>query len=182
MPVTKGFTLIELLIVSAIMALTLLVGLPAWQEFQHANRARQDIIHLKILLHSSREQAVHLAEKITLCPQNANRQCTNDWNLPLMVFNDRNNNQQLDPDETLLNQATAGHSNSLRHFSGQVISFDARGFAGFNTGSFSYCYQSAQIHSASFVISRLGRIRRGGDSNNDGIAELASGQNVPCPS
>lgn len=182
MPATKGFTLIELLIVSAIMALTLLVGLPALQDFQHSQRARQDIATLKILLFSSREQALHLAEPVTLCPYNANRQCTNNWNLPLMVFTDRNNNQRLDADETLLSQTTAGHSNSLRYFSGQLIRFDARGFAGFNTGSFSYCYQSAQIHSASFVISRLGRIRRGGDSNNDGIAELANGQNVPCPS
>lgn len=181
MPAQHGFTLLEVLMVSLITALTLLLGVPSLQDFLHANRARQDIASLKILLYSSREQAIHLAERVTLCPHNGNQQCSNDWNLPLMAFNDRNNNRQLDAGETLLQQTTASASNSLRSFSGQVISFDARGFAGFNTGSFSYCYQSAQTHSVSFVISRLGRIRRGGDSNNDGIAELASGQNVPCP-
>ena len=83
---SKGFTLIELLIVSAIMALTLLVGLPALQDFQHSQRARQDIAALKILLHSSREQAIHLAERLTLCPDSGNQQCGNDWNQPLILL------------------------------------------------------------------------------------------------
>ncbi len=181
MPATKGFTLIELLIVSAIMALTLLVGLPALQEFQHANRARQDIASLKILLHSSREQAIHLAERLTLCPDSGNQQCGNDWNQPLILFTDTNNNRQLDTNEQLLHRTKALNGSRLLTFSGNSISFDNRGFAGFSTGSLGYCLQGARPYSASFIISRMGRIRRGGDNNNDGIAELANGQNVPCP-
>src|SRR5690606_13133307 len=169
MSATKGFTLIELLIVSAIMALTLLVGLPALQEFQHANRARQDIAALKILLHSSREQAIHLAERLTLCPDSGNQQCGNDWNQPLILFTDTNNNRQLDTNEQLLHRTKALNGSRLLTFSGNSISFDNRGFAGFSTGSLGYCLQGARPYSASFIISRMGRIRRGGDNNNDGI-------------
>lgn len=178
---SKGFTLIELLIVSAIMALTLLVGLPALQDFQHSQRARQDIAALKILLHSSREQAIHLAERLTLCPDSGNQQCGNDWNQPLILFTDTNNNRQLDTNEQLLHRTKALNGSRLLTFSGNSISFDNRGFAGFSTGSLGYCLQGARPYSASFIISRMGRIRRGGDNNNDGIAELANGQNVPCP-
>lgn len=178
---TKGFTLTELLITLTITVLLWQTALPAWQSFSERQQATKDIIRLTMLLHNSREQAIHLAERLTLCPDSGNQQCGNDWNQPLILFTDTNNNRQLDTNEQLLHRTKALNDSRLLTFSGNSISFDNRGFAGFSTGSLGYCLQGARPYSASFIISRMGRIRRGGDNNNDGIAELANGQNVPCP-
>ena len=172
---SKGFSLTELLITLTVILLLWQTGIPALQAFTDRQQARQDIARLSMLLNNSREQAIHLAERLTLCPDSGNQQCGNDWNQPLILFTDTNNNRQLDTNEQLLHRTKALNGSRLLTFSGNSISFDNRGFAGFSTGSLGYCLQGARTYSASFIISRMGRIRRGGDNNNDGIAELANG-------
>ena len=182
MPVTKGFTLIELLIVSTVMILILTVGLPAMDGFRHRMQARQDIAGLKMLLHSSREQAMLRQTRVTLCPL-VNNRCSNDWNQPLSLFTDPNNNRQLDNNETVLHILAASRpTNTLRNFNNHAVSFDSRGFAGASAGSFSYCLNDTGQTGLALIISRNGRIRKGTDSNHDGLPETADGKNVQCPS
>lgn len=182
MLLTKGFTLTELLITLTITVLLWQIGLPALRAFSERQQATQDITRLTMLLHNSRELAVHRGERLTLCPDNGQQQCSHDWNQPLMLFADRNNNRQLDTGEPLLHRTAGLTAPRLLSFSGHHISFDHQGFSGFSTGSLGYCLQGIRPYTASLIISRMGRIRRGGDSNQDGIAELTNGQNVPCPS
>lgn len=178
----RGYTLTELLITTTIAAIILSQAIPALSDFTQRHKARQDITSLQMLLNASREQALSLGTRVTLCPL-LNNQCSNNWNAELHLFTDPNNNARLDPNEMILHTLhEAADQNIQRHFNNKAISFDSRGFAGHATGSLSYCLKRDKPTGASIIISRNGRMRRGSDSNQDGIPETASGKNIPCPS
>lgn len=180
---SAGFTLTELLIAMAIMAIITMSAVPMLTELRERLQARQDIARLQLVIRSGREQALLLKTRVTLCPSDNQQTCLNDWNKPLILFTDTNNSRQRDADERLLQQLPeADPDRVMRLFNNSVISFDARGFAGLSTGSFSYCLKGQQRTGAAFIISRNGNIRAGQDSNQDGLPETANGNNVPCPS
>lgn len=177
-----GFALVELMIVVIISTLIATIGVPALQRFSQNIEARQDITQLSIKLHSARAQALQHASRVTLCPLDNNNQCYNQWNAKLSAFFDKNNNHQADNNEEILFIIPAISNDKIkRAFNGSVISFDSTGFSGINTGSFSYCLKGAIAVGDVFIISRIGRIRKGTDSNNDGIPETAGGRAIPCP-
>ena len=177
----RGYTLTELLITTTIAAIILSQAIPALSDFTQSHKARQDITSLHMLLNASREQALSLGTRVTLCPL-LNNQCSNNWNEELPLFTDPKNNARLDPNEMILHTLHKADDQTIqRHFNNKAISFDSRGFAGHATGSLSYCLKRDKPTGASIIISRNGRMRRGSDSNQDGIPETASGKNIPCP-
>lgn len=178
-----GMTLIELMVVTVIAAMIITIGVPALQRFSHSMQVQRDITQLSMNLRLARAQALQHTNRVTLCPLDSNGQCHNNWNARLSVFFDQNNNHRIDnEDQEIFNIPAVSSDQVKRDFNGSVISFAATGFAGFNTGSFSYCFKGAIETGAVFIISRIGRIRKGKDNNNDGIPETAGGNAIPCPS
>ena len=178
----KGFTLTETLVVVALIAITLSIGLPALSSFRERIQARQSATELHQLISYTRSQSILLAQRVTLCPLDNSNACSSDWNGPLSVFTDLNNNRVMDADETLLKVMSAVQSsNELRAFNSKVISFDHLGFAGFNNGTLSYCLNGATTSGSAYIISRNGRMRLAGDKNNDGLPELLNGKTIDCP-
>jgi len=179
----EGFTIIELLTILTVIGLTLTYAVPFLNQTLNSLIARQDIAELKQAIASAREQAVHQNQQVTLCPLSGNA-CDNDWNAELSMFTDNNNNRQLDTGETIIKRYRQARTEATRSYTGQVISFFPTGFSGINTGSFGYCLRygdsTDDVRSDSLVISRLGRIRPGADSDGDGIFETASRRNIPC--
>lgn len=177
-----GFTLVEVIVTTTIAILLLTVGVPAMNSFISRTEARQDIGRLNQIISFTRTQALLRGSRTTLCPLNANLQCSNLWNDRLSVFTDTNNNRILDASEQLLFTLPANQNrNVLRSFNSRIISFDERGFAGVNTGSLGYCHIGGIPTGAAFIISRNGRVRPGTDKNKDGLQETPNGNNVPCP-
>ena len=74
------------------------------------------------------------------------------------------------------------HSRALLSHNNSAISFNADGFSAFATGSLGYCFRKNKPLRLFLLLRAQGRIRRGTDSNQDGIPQTASGANVPCPS
>lgn len=175
----RGFTLLELLVTLAISALILQLGVPSFARLMKKFKAEQDISTLRMIMSSSRQQALLRRQRVTLCPT-TDTNCTSDWNLPLVLFTDTNNNRRVDGNEVILHTYAPSGDGVFRSFTGKVISFDARGFSGIYTGSLGYCMADIHPLSASFIVSRVGKVRKGGDSNGDGIAETAGQRNVPC--
>ena len=177
-----GFTLPELLVVLLIIGGTAGLAAPPFNAYLEKKRARQDITAIKRIIRSAREQAIYSQTRITLCPMTANS-CHRDWNAPLVMFNDENNNRILDDNEMTYSGSPEADPSVIRSYTGSVISFNPQGYSGASTGSFGYCRRSqsqSMPFSESLIISRLGRIRKGSDSNNDGVAETAGRKNVPC--
>lgn len=177
----KGFTLIEVTVVIAIMAITAAIGTPSFISFRERIEVRNNASRLLQLLEYARVRAITSSQRVTICPLDPSNKCGHSWNSVLSVFIDHNNNRVRDTDDDLLATVaaeTSGHA--LRAFNSSVISFDDRGFAGFNTGSFSYCLTGASTSGVVYVISRNGRIREGRDTDGDGLPETPNGKNIPC--
>lgn len=177
-----GYSLSEALIVLFCMMGLFGLGIPALERVSEQASARNAISQLQLLLHHAREQALHLRTQVSLCPLNSLQQCHSSWNEELVLFVDSNNNQTLEAGEAVLYTLKANHHPyAKRSYTSKAIGFDANGFSALATGSLGYCLKHRSLTAAVFILSRNGRIRRGGDSNQDGIPENASGQNIACP-
>lgn len=154
-----AFSLLEMLIVIAIVSLITTIASAYWAEIHQAYLAKKSISQLNMLLHSARQQAVFTQTNITVCPSIDQQFCSQDWNHPLIMFNDVNQNSKLDPDEALYTMAPASSTFENRTFNGHKIGFNALGMSHFNNGTLRYCLKSKKEYKAKFIISRLGRIR-----------------------
>ena len=178
----KGVSLTELMVALVIISLTLSVGVPAFKNFTDRVDAQNDISALRLILYQARSTSILQGIRTRLCPLDDADHCTARWNDELTLFLDINNNKSLDAGETVINQIGPSVDNTvIRSFTGSSISFDERGIAGISTGSFGYCHKAADPISTSFIISRLGRIRPGKDTDKNGVKETAAGKDIECP-
>jgi type IV fimbrial biogenesis protein FimT len=113
---------------------------------------------------------------------NSRKSCFNEWQEAVTIFSDKNKNLRLDPEDKQLLNLPKPSDGSLVTYPRTAIVFDHRGFSGGYNGSLSYCKASADVGSIgmSIIISRVGRIRFGADTNSNGLPELANGDDVPC--
>jgi len=179
----SGLTILELIITLAITGLLITVGAPSFSAMQHRYQAQTEIQTLHMAIYATRATAITTNSPTALCPLVQN-QCKRQWDKALTAFQDLNKNQRLDPGETIITTIPASETDHVvRLYPKRAFRFDQQGFAGFNNGSFSYCRTSGEKlqTGAAFIVSRLGRIRRGSDSDDDGLPETANGKNVVCP-
>jgi len=178
----SGFSLIELLIVISITAILLTFGTNFMSTVSDRFKANQAISQIQLLLAKARSAALLSNSKVSLCPLNQQLKCSNDWNQELTLFIDSNHNRQLDNNDFVLQQfpALTNHK-ALRHFNNLAVGFDARGFAGYNNGSFSFCYKGQATIGALFVISRNGRVRFSKSSSPAALPKTSNGKSIPCP-
>ena len=178
----QGLTLVELIVTLAIVGILFTMGPPAVSSMMHRYQAASEIQAIQMAIQLTRSKAI-LSGKTTFCPLVKNV-CKREWNRELTVFLDVNGNKQLDDGDTVVTAVQAvDESSTLRTYPKRAFQFNSRGFAGFNNGSFSYCriQNEGKSIGAAFIVSRVGRIRRGVDSNQDGLPETANGRNVVCP-
>lgn len=178
----SGFSLIELLVVISIAAILLSFGTSFMSEVSDRFQANQAISQVQLLLAKARSAALLSNSKVSLCPLDQQLKCSSDWNQELTLFIDSNHNRQLDNDDFVLQQfpALTNHK-AMRHFNNLAIGFDARGFAGYNNGSFSFCYKGQTTIGALFVISRNGRMRFSKSTSPDPLPKTSNGKSIPCP-
>lgn len=175
-----GFTLGELMITVSITGILASIAVPSMNNFLNLQRAKNDIRALKHVISSARAQAIQTQLPVVICPTKASGECERQWDKPIQVFIDANNNQIQEEGEKILNIIDASDTNfSLRSFQRTFLRFTNRGFS--NTGSFTYCALTQPETSSVLIFSRMGRSRPGQDSNNNGIVELANGNDAPCP-
>lgn len=92
-----------------------------------------------------------------MCPSENELVCQSDWELPLILFIDSNNNKQRDIEEEIINRFTPYPqlSRSITYPRKQ-IRFNGLGQINGYTGTLIYC---SELNSKGIVLSRVGRIR-----------------------
>jgi type IV fimbrial biogenesis protein FimT len=153
----SGFTLLELMVVVAIVAIIAGIGIPAMNNFLDNSRAEAKLIELSRMFAFARSQAASTKSPVTICPL-ANNACTANWLGQISVFNDPNNNRQLDANETVLRVTEASTSSDSINFSIAGISFAANGTAS-NGGVLSYCPSGKAEKGAQLTLLQSGRSR-----------------------
>lgn len=179
----QGLTLVELTTSLAVAAVLISIAIPALKGFLERYESRAQIENLRMMLYTVRSQAIISSSSAVLCPLSASGQCHRDWNKPLTAFSDPNKNRILDTGEVILGTVKASPEYVWRSYPKTAFAINERGYANFSNGTLGYCrvLSGGTFTSAAFIISRMGRIRMGGDKNDNGITENGSAKEIPCP-
>lgn len=148
-----GITLIELITVTAITSVLASVassGIASTKYWLEPNRLFSAIQETRSLSITHNEHAV-------LCPTEDGFNCIKNWQLPLIMFIDYNNNKKRDGNERLF-QTITPYSNIERtiEYPRTQIRFNGQGQINGYTGTLKYC---SEYNSKGIVLSRVGRIR-----------------------
>jgi len=183
-PPDQGFTLIELLLVITILAIAIGLGTPAMGKLAEHHARTALLNDLLTGINHARTQAVMQGVNVTLCPLDQHHRCSGDWNQPITVFRDAGRTRTLNRNSDILHVVQApgrgklyGRTGIRKHFA-----FRPSGLARDSIGHFLWCPDDGEAENAFQVrINMGGRPAVAQDSNGDGIAEDAYGQNIICP-
>lgn len=174
----QGFTLIELTIVCFIIIIASTAVIDNASRFIERTRARTDVLQLFIMVQTTREQAVNETTTSVLCPSKDQKNCINNWKLPIILFHDDNNNRKRDSYEQIINKFPPFIGENIKiSYPKTQIRFNENGMANFYNGTLSYCLNS---NIKGIIISRVGRIRFAQDLNGDHVPDVDLNTPVSC--
>lgn len=180
-----GMTLIELLISIAVISILSFIAIPNFQAFVVKLRVDNEITSLHRSLLMARNYAINSGSVVTMCPLNANNECTSQWQNELSVFVDRNGNRvfdELDGERILTTKSAIDASDRLVYGKHRNrVSYHPDGhLTGLTNGTFRYCPHGYEEFSRAIVIARSGRLYSSSDIDNDGKEETRSNKEVSC--
>ncbi len=148
-----GFTLIELI---ATTALVVTIGGITSSSIE-STKYWAEPKRLFSAIQKTRTLSITHNGHAVLCPSEDSFVCLKDWQLPLMMFIDINNNKQRDLNESII-QIITPYANLERtiEYPRTQIRFNSQGHINGYTGTLKYCSKST---SKGIVLSRVGRIR-----------------------
>ncbi|MBV5272705.1 MAG: GspH/FimT family pseudopilin [Lamprocystis purpurea] len=158
---THGVTLIELMITLSMIAVTLGLGVPTFQNFQVGMQRAQVIAELVTSLTLARSEAARRGGSVEICVSQSGTACsTSDdpgWHHGWVVFADTDQDNTIDPDEIIhiarFEHPTFSLTGDISVVGGIV--FDSTGCPE-DTGTFSYCDEQA---SREIDLNYIGRLK-----------------------
>mgnify|MGYP003649905647 CR=1 FL=1 len=178
-----GFTLLEVLIVLAITAVLMTLATPSLYSYAAQSESKAIIQKLSGLIRLARNNAINHQRSTLLCPSKDGLSCEQNWQEGALIFEDRNNDKQLNNAETIIYFQSPLTENGSIHWSAlhNRLSFSGQGLSGSSAGSFIYCPADKNPKYANaLIVSFSGKIRRAEDNNGDGIRESGNAKNIVC--
>lgn len=178
---SRGFTLTELLIVIAIGGILLTFAVPSFTESIQNNRMATQINELHASLSFARSEAVKRNRTVTVCRGNVDDGCDGDWHDGWIVFVDANSNGDRDAGEEVVRVHGGLNEDLTLSFDDTPVSYDSSGIAtrGINS-TFTLCDHRGEARSKGLVIGASGRPRLAADSDDNGIPEDGSSDDLEC--
>jgi len=129
-----GFTLTELLVVVAIVTILLGIGVPSFRYITNSYRMSSEVNGLLGDLQFARAEAIKEGRTITACVSRDGVSCdagSTTWQEGWIVFQDLNNDQTVDPGDTVLRvQAAFSGGDTFNATNGvSSVTFNREGFA-----------------------------------------------------
>jgi type IV fimbrial biogenesis protein FimT len=162
----RGFTLIEMMVAVALTALLISMAVPALDSFTSNARQTSTINDFVSSMHIARSTAVTTNFRTTVCASSNGVNCEDvSWDQGWIVFSDRDSDQAVDNDETIVaaSDGTAGldiRSPEFGEFlmyrpNGRVMTVSAAG----NSGQFTVCDRRGSDHAKVLIVDLSGRPR-----------------------
>jgi type IV fimbrial biogenesis protein FimT len=163
--VPRGITLVELVTVVAIVGITLSLAAPTFSRLLARNAMASSVNLFLAQLRLARSSAVTRERHITLCPAAGASACSDDhraWHDGYLVFEDNNQNQELDAGEQRLQyQERAGRNITIVTSSNKRarITYQAMGRAWFSNTTIRFCHADYPDLNRAIIVSNNGRVR-----------------------
>lgn len=178
-----GFTLMELAVVLVIVAIIATFAVPVTTGFIDSSGRRSATANLIALLNLARNTAIAEHTSVTICSINSDRECADDWHLPIVAFRDPERSKTIDDTAQIVRSMQSLETGRLIVRSGihNHFSFTASGWSKGTLGNFVWCPESNDSRYAAQVrINMGGRPRTAKDFDGDGVVESASGDPIDC--
>ena len=163
---SRGFTLIELMIAIGLSALLLSMAIPALDQFTTSAKQTGAVNDFVSSMHIARSSAITTNFRTTVCASANGTNCEAvSWDQGWIVFGDRDSDQTVDNDETIV--AVSGAIDGLTIQSaefgaflmyrpnGRVMTTSAMG----NSGQFTVCDRRGSAHAKVLIVDLSGRPR-----------------------
>lgn len=163
----SGATLLELMVVLAIAAILLTIGIPSFASLAHSSRLSTATNELLASLHLARSEAIKRGARAVMCPSATGASCANsgDWHQGWLVFNDANNNADVDAGEAVVVSRQALpkglRATSLRTYISYTPDGSTKWTSGaLQGGTFTVCHDTGSpVVAREIIISLAGRAR-----------------------
>ena len=163
---SRGFTLIELMIAIGLTGLLLSMAVPALDQFTTNSRQTSAINDFVASMHLARSTAVTTNFRTTICTSSNGNSCEAvSWNEGWIVFTDRDSDQVVDNDDTILAsvEGVEGLSIQSGEFgrflmyrpNGRAMTASANG----NSGQFTVCDSRGSGNAKVVIVDLSGRPR-----------------------
>ncbi|TVP52241.1 MAG: prepilin-type N-terminal cleavage/methylation domain-containing protein [Halomonadaceae bacterium] len=179
----QGITLLELMV--SLVVLVVLMGFagPSLQGLQENMERRVILLGVYQATLLAKQEAVRRNSSVTLCPLDTNNSCHGDWNQPVAVFLDPENQRQLLEDSYLLRVLPAPRRGSRRIGVGNrgFFHYGPMGIGRHTPGHVLYCPASGNpLRAGQIIINMTGKARFARDLNGDGRVQDAQGRPMVC--
>ncbi len=184
MQTSHGMTMIEQLSALAITSILVSLSISSFSfvEQLRADSAARDVQSFVLF---ARTQALALSESVYVCPSQDAQSCSRPWATKLVAYQDLNQNKDLDSADQILrtiNLAPQKTRIKWRAFGNKKsLQFIPEGITNYHNGTFTLCPDSNEPTLArNIILNVAGRAYLGKDSNQNGVAESASGVDISC--
>jgi type IV fimbrial biogenesis protein FimT len=166
----EGFTLIELLVVLTLLVVLQTLAVPAMSAVADSIRVQSVTQSFFSNLQFTRSEAIKRNARVVLCKSDTGLRCvrTGGWEQGWIVFQDVNNNAQVDAGEPVLQRELAlvgalrltGNTQVESYISYTPLGHTSTTSGAFQAGTFTVCRRSTtQTEARQIVISSAGRVR-----------------------
>ncbi|MEX2475646.1 GspH/FimT family pseudopilin [Marinobacter sp.] len=178
-----GFTLPELVITIAIFSIVSSLAVQGWNTLVDKSRHRTVLESYHSLFALARWTAASTHSLVTLCPLSEQNECIDDWQLPVSVFVDKDNDKKPDSGQILKQFPPPPHPFSMRsRTAGRgYFRFNEKGFAYGALGSLVLCPTDTSTGTMTYMaVNMVGRFRVQSDEDGDGVIKLHWGTEIRC--
>lgn len=181
----SGVTLIELLVALAVLFIVSGLTFSSWSALVERNKHRKVLYNYHQFFEYARWMSASSKSLVTVCPLDSSNTCIDDWNLPVSVFPDSNNDKKPDADTVWRRLDPPPHPYAVKSRTAKrgYLQFNPSGMTHGASGGLVLCPNrlDPRFKISYMAINKGGRFRSQSVDSTAGFIKLKWGAEIHCP-